>query len=258
MMPLRLLRPLAVFDLETTGVRIGQDRIVQLAIVRLHPDGTRDNYERMVDPEMPIPPEATAVHGIRDEDVIGAPTFSQLATEVLAQLADCDLCGFNCLRFDVPFLAEEFYRSGHAWDTSALRIVDVMRLYKMLHPRSLGAAVRHYLGHEHAGAHNALADVEATAEVLLAQLRQHPQELPKELDLLAELSGDRQRTPDPAGKLRFDAQGRVAIGFGKHAGRAIEDLVHSDPGYLDWMFTKGDFPGSTLAVIKAAAQRANT
>lgn len=252
-MPLSLTRPLAVFDLETTGLRIGKDRIVQIGIVRMMPDGTREKWESLVDPQTPIPPDATRVHGIRDEDVAGAPHLAQLADLLLDKFDGCDISGFNCIRFDVPFLSEELLRVGREWDTSQARIVDVARVYHKMEPRDLTAAVRFYLDQDHSAAHNALADVEATADVLVAQLAKYDM-LQGDVDFLGELSGDQTRPPDPAGKLRFDDQRRVIVPFGKHAGRAIEDLVHSDPGYLKWMLGN-DFPPGTLAVIRNIIDR---
>ena len=252
-MSLSLSRPLAFFDLETTGLRIGKDRIVQIGIVRLLPDGTRETWESLVDPEMAIPPDATKVHGIRDEDVVGAPKLEDIAASVIHKLSNCDLSGFNCIRFDVPFLTEELLRVDHHWNTADARIVDVARVYHRMEPRDLSAAVRFYLDQDHSGAHNALADVEATADVLIAQLKKYDA-LKGDVDFLGELSGDLNRPPDPAGKLRYDDKRRVIVPFGKHAGKTIEDLVHSDPGYLKWMLGN-DFPPGTLAVIRGIIER---
>lgn len=251
-MSITLQRPLAFFDLETTGVRIGKDRIVQIGIVRLLPDGTRERYQTLVNPEMPIPTEATAVHGISDSDVATAPTLSVVARDVLDELAGCDLCGFNVLRFDIPFLTEELHRVGCEWATAELRVVDVQRIYHKMEPRDLGAALRFYCGREHTGAHDALADVEATADVLLAQLERYPEKLQGDVAFLGELSGDRQRSPDAAGKLRFDDRGAICLSFGKYAGWTLENIGRSDPGYLQWLMTKADLPGSTLAVMRSA------
>ncbi|MBK9174862.1 MAG: 3'-5' exonuclease [Flavobacteriales bacterium] len=247
---LHLKRPLAFFDLETTGTRIGKDRIVQVGIVRLEPGGKRTSWQTLVNPGIPIPAEATAVHGITDLDVALAPPLEAVAKEILDQLAESDLAGFNVLRFDVPFLAEEFYRVGIEWDHSSLRIVDVQRIYHQMEPRNLSAALRFYCGREHAGAHDALADVEATADVLLAQLERYPEALKGEVDFLGELSGDRQRSPDAAGKLRFDDRGNICLTFGKYNGWTLENIGRNDPGYLQWLMTKADLPGSTLAVMR--------
>lgn len=251
-MPLQLERPLAFFDLETTGVRIGKDRIVQIGIVRLMPDGSRTSYQALVNPGIPIPAEATAVHGITDLDVAMAPTLDAVARELLAELDGCDLGGFNLLRFDVPFLAEELFRVGIEWDHASLRIVDVQRIFHQMEPRDLSAALRFYCGREHEGAHDALADVQATADVLLAQLDRYPDRLQGTVDFLGELSGDRKRSPDAAGKLKFDERGAICLTFGKYNGWSLENIGRNDPGYLQWLMTKAELPGSTLAVMRHA------
>ena len=251
-MALKLEKPLAFFDLETTGVRIGRDRIVQVGIVRLMPDGQRETYQTLVRPGIPIPAEATAVHGITDADVADAPPLEDVARPVLDELAGCDLAGFNCLRFDVPFLAEELHRVGTDWNHAALRIVDVQRIYHKMEPRNLSAALKFYTGREHVGAHDALADVEATADVLIAQLERYPDALQGSVDFLGEMSGDRQRSPDAAGKLKFDDRGNVCLSFGKYAGWTLENIGRNDPGYLQWLMTKAELPGSTLSVMRNA------
>ena len=248
-MSMELERPLAVFDLETTGVRIGNDRIVQIGVVRLMPDGTREKWQSLVNPEMPIPAEASAVHGIFDADVCDAPVLAELAEELLQQLKDCDLCGFNVLRFDLPFLSEELFRVGVAWDNSSLRVIDALRIYHHFERRDLSAAARFYLGREHSGAHDALADVEMTADVLLAQLERYT-ELPRTASALGEFCGDRKRAPDAAGKLVFDEFGAVCLAFGKYKGWTIENIGRNDPGYMQWLMTKAELPGSTMAVMK--------
>ncbi|MCO5273997.1 MAG: 3'-5' exonuclease [Flavobacteriales bacterium] len=251
-MKLELKRPLAVFDLETTGTRIGHDRIVQVAVVRMMPDGNRERWQTLVNPGMPIPPEASAIHGITDADVANAPALGDIADELIAKLDGSDLCGFNVLRFDLPFLSEELFRVGCEWDSSALRVVDVQRIYHQMEPRNLSAALKFYCGKEHAGAHDALADVEATADVLLGQLDRYPEQLQGTVDFLGEMSGDRQRRPDAAGKLAFDDHGGICLTFGKYRGWSLEQIGRSDPGYIQWLFTKAELPGSTLAVMKRA------
>ncbi len=251
-MRLNLEKPLAFFDLETTGIRIGRDRIVQIGIVTLLPDGSRVSWESLVDPQMPIPKEATAIHGITDADVFGQPTMEQIADVIISQLKGCDLGGFNCIRFDVPFLAEELFRVGFEWDHSASRIVDVQRLYHRLEPRNLEAALKFYCDREHADAHNALADVHATADVLIAQLDRYPDRMQDRVEALAEMSGDRDRTPDPAGKLQFDGSGAICLSFGKYKGWSLENIGRSDPGYLQWLMTKAELPGTTLSIMRNA------
>lgn len=250
-MAMELERPLAVFDLETTGVRIGHDRIVQIAVVRMLPDGSREPWQSLVNPEMPIPAEASAVHGITDLDVSDAPVLAELAEEILKQFEGADLCGFNVLRFDLPFLSEELFRAGIAWDSSALRVIDPLRIYHHFERRDLTAAARFYLDREHAGAHDAMADVMITADVLAAQLQRYA-ELPRTVGGLGEFCGDRKRAPDAAGKLQFDPHGEVCLAFGKYKGWTLEHVGRNDPGYLQWLMTKAELPGSTLAVMKNA------
>jgi len=249
-MKLILEKPLAFFDLETTGVRIGRDRIIQIGIVRMLPNGERERYQSLVNPEMPIPAEATAVHGITDADVADAPLLATLAPTLLEELKGCDLSGFNLLRFDIPFLAEELHRVGVEWDSSKLRVVDVQRIYHQMEPRNLGAALKYYCGREHEGAHDALADVEATADVLLAQLERYPEALEGSIDFLGTMSGDRQRSPDAAGKLAFDDKGNICLSFGKYKGWSLENIGRNDPGYLQWLMTKAELPGSTLSIMR--------
>lgn len=257
-MQLNLDRPLAFFDLETTGIRIGQDRIVQIGIVRLMPDGSRQAYQTLVQPGIPIPAEATAVHGITDADVADAALLDDLAPEVMRELEGCDLAGFNCLRFDIPFLAEELHRAGHAWDHASVRVVDVQRIYHQMEPRNLSAALKFYCDKEHTGAHDALADVEATADVLLAQLERYADKLQGSVDFLGELSGDRKRSPDAAGKLQFNDGGAIALAFGKYKGWSLENIGLNDPGYLQWLMTKAELPGSTLSIMRNALADQNT
>ena len=250
-MKLTLQRPLAFFDLETTGIKIGKDRIVQIGIVRLLPNGDRERYQTLVNPGIPIPAEATAIHGITDLDIAFAPMLDAVAAEILQQLDGCDVSGFNCMRFDVPFLAEELHRVGVAWDHTSLRVVDVARIYHIHEPRTLTAALKFYCGREHTGAHDALADVEATADVLLAQLERYT-DLVGTVDHLGELSGDRKRSPDAAGKLKYDDHGAICLSFGKYSGWTLENIGRSDPGYMQWLMTKAELPSSTLAVMRNA------
>ena len=256
-MRLQLERPLAFFDLETTGTRIGKDRIIQVGIVRLMPDGQRQPYQTLVNPGMPIPAEATAVHGLTDADVADAPPLEAVASTIMHELEGCDLAGFNLLRFDIPFLAEELHRVGSSWDHTRLRVVDVQRIFHRMEPRNLSAALKFYCGRTHEGAHDALADVEATADVLLAQLDRYTEDLQATVDFLGEYSGDRQRSPDAAGKLVFDEKGTICLSFGKYKGWSLENIGRNDPGYLQWLMTKAELPGSTIAVMRNALAELN-
>ncbi len=248
-MSLELERPLVVFDLETTGTQIGRDRIVQIALVRLMPSGSRTPWQTLVNPGIRIPPEATEVHGISDLDVADAPPLEEVAAELMPLLEGADLAGFNVLRFDLPFLAEELHRVGIAWDNSAQRVVDSLRIFHHFERRDLSAASRFYLQREHDNAHDAMADVLTTADVLLAQVARYA-ELPRSVAELGEFCGDRKRSPDAAGKLAYNDQGTVCLGFGKYRGWTIETIGRNDPGYMQWLFTKAELPGSTLAIMR--------
>lgn len=246
MTSLRLQRDLVVLDLETTGVTPAKDRIVSLAFQRLRaPDGrpTEEPREVLFNPGGHIPAEATAVHGITDAHVELAPSFAEFAEEVSAWLGGADLAGFNLRHFDVPMLTAEFARAGVKWPADDVRFVDVFRIYSRKEPRTLGAAVRHYLGEEHTGAHQAGADVLATARVLEEQARRYGVATVEDL---AELERDPDWI-DNDGKVRWQ-NGVAVIGFGKWQGRPLNQV---DRGYLEWMLGQ-DFPADTRAIISAA------
>lgn len=249
---LRLERPLAFFDLETTGVDPDRDRIVEIAVVRIDPDGSRHTRCRRVDPERPIPAEATAVHGIRDEDVAGEPPFRKLARGIADFFGDADLAGFNVARFDVPLLDREFRDCGVEFDLENRRIVDAMTIFHRNEPRDLSAAVRFYLGRDHADAHAAIADVEATADILEAQLARYG-DLPGTVDEL-----DRWCNPAPpdavdrTGKFRL-RDGVVVFGFGKHEGRPLADVAKTDGDYVRWM-TTSNFPPDAKRIAREALE----
>jgi len=239
-MDLRLERPLAVFDLETTGIDPATDKIVEVAVLRILPDGGRDMKARRVNPERPIPPGATAVHGIRDEDVADAPTFRQLAPRLLEFLEGADLAGFNVARFDVPLLDREFRECGHDLAVASRRIVDSMRIFHRMEPRDLTAAARFYLDRDHADAHAAQADVEMTADILVAQIRRYD-DLPSDVPGLAEFCSSRKPGAiDSQGKFVWRGD-EAAIAFGKHAGTPLRVLASRHPDYLEWIL-KTDFP----------------
>jgi DNA polymerase-3 subunit epsilon len=250
-MLLALERPLAVFDLETTGTDPAKDRIVEISVLRIEPGGERTVRSRRVNPERPIPPEATRVHGIRDEDVRDAPTFRQIARGLLDFLADSDLAGFNIRRFDVPLLDREFRDSGHDLRLASRRVIDAMTVFHRKEPRDLSAAVRFYLGRELLGAHAAEADVEAAADVLEAQLARY-EDLPR---TVAELDAWCHPSPegavDRAGKfVRRD--GAVVFAFGKHQGRPIREIARERPDYLQWLLEQADFPEDARTVAEKA------
>ena len=241
-MKLKLTRPLVFFDLETTGTNITHDRIVEISIVKLMPDGTVVERSRRLNPEMPIPAEATAVHHITDDDVAGEPTFRQVAASLSKLLQGCDIAGFNSNRFDIPLLDQEFHRAGVDFDLNGVWFVDVQTIYHKKEPRTLVAAYRYYCGKELEEAHSALADTRATMEVLMAQLDVYD-DLPVELDGLSEFANP-NRNVDLLGRLIYDDNKREVINFGKYKGRLAEEVLASDPGYYNWIM-QGDFAQNT-------------
>lgn len=241
---LNLKRPLVIFDLETTGINISNDRIVEISIIKVSP-GHEDEPEirtRRINPEMHIPEEATAVHHISDEDVANEPTFRQIAHSLADFIRGCDIAGFNSNRFDIPMLDEEFHRAGVEFDFHKSRFVDVQTIFHKLEPRNLTAAYRFYCGKELIGAHGALADTKATYEILLAQLDRYDS-LPNDIIELSKFSSLNNNV-DLAGRLIYDAKGREIINFGKYKGQAAADVLAKDPGYYSWIM-QGDFTSDT-------------
>ena len=241
-MKLKLTRPLVFFDLETTGTNITHDRIVEISIVKLMPDGTVVERSRRLNPEMPIPAEATAVHHITDDDVAGEPTFRQVAASLSKLLQGCDIAGFNSNRFDIPLLDQEFHRAGVDFDLNGVRFVDVQTIYHKKEPRTLVAAYRYYCGKELEEAHSALAETRAKMEVLMEKLDVYD-DLPVELDGLSEFANP-NRNVDLLGRLIYDDNKREVINFGKYKGRLAEEVLASDPGYYNWIM-QGDFAQNT-------------
>ena len=244
---MNLDRPLVVFDLETTGLFPKRDRIIELGAIKVMPDGTEDERCWLLNPSIPIPPESTAVHGIADEDVKDCPTFAEKADEIYAFFEGCDLSGFNSDRYDIPCLEEEFARVGRNLAVSARRCIDVQRIYHRMEPRDLTAAVRFYLGRDHAGAHGAGADTRATLEVLKAQMAKYP-DLPKTAEEMSELLAPRD--PNSIGRNRelLWRDGELYVNFGKKKGEKMRDLLFREPNFLRWIM-KGDFDTEVKAVV---------
>lgn len=241
-MKLKLTRPLVFFDLETTGINITADRIVEISTIKMMPDGTTDTRTRRVNPEMHIPAEATAVHHITDQDVANEPTFRQIAKSLAKMLEGCDIAGFNSNRFDIPMLDQEFQRANVDFDFGKMRFVDVQTIFHKKEPRNLSAAYRFYCGKYLENAHSATADTTATMEVLLAQLERY-EDLPCEIEKLSEFS-TQNRNVDFMGRLVWDDKKREVINFGKYKGRLAEDVLRTDPGYYGWIM-HGDFTQNT-------------
>lgn len=241
-MELKLKRPLVFFDLETTGTNITHDRIVEISFLKLMPDGTTEEKTRRINPQMPIPAEATAVHHITDADVADEPTFAQVARSLADCIRGCDFAGFNSNRFDLPLLDQEFVRAGVDFDFGACRFIDVQTIYHKREPRTLTAAYRYYCDRDLEDAHSAMADTRATFEVLMAQLR-HYGDLPDNVEKLAEYASQ-NRNVDFMGRLIYDDNGCEVINFGKYKGQKAEDVLRRDPGYYSWIMG-GDFTNNT-------------
>ncbi len=237
-MNLQLKRPLAVIDLETTGINIGNDRIVEIAIVKIMPDGSRQVKRKLINPEMPIPPGATEVHGISNEMVKDAPTFKQAANEIKMFIANADLAGYNSNRFDIPLLVEEFLRAGLDIELNDRVLLDVQRVFHMMEQRTLSAAYKFYCEKNLDGAHSAEVDATATWEVLEAQVKRYPQ-MGNTVDAIVKFTGEEQIVDFAR---RFIMENGVEIfNFGKHKGKPVTLVLKQEPQYYDWMM-KGDFP----------------
>jgi DNA polymerase III subunit epsilon len=238
-MPLQLQRPIAFIDLETTGVNLSTDRIVEVAIIKILQDGTRQVKRKLINPEMPIPAVTTEIHGITNEMVKDAPTFKQAGNELKQFIENCDLGGYNSNRFDIPMLMEEFLRAGMDVDLSLRKMVDVQHIFYTMEPRTLTAAYKYYCEKELVNAHSAEADVDATIDVLLAQLNRYPQ-LGNTVESILGAIGE-EKIVDYARRFLFDTKGVEVFNFGKHKGRPVVDVLKAEPQYYDWMM-RGDFP----------------
>lgn len=241
-MELNLKRPIIFFDLETTGTNITHDRIVEISVIKIMPNGEEREFTKRINPEMPIPTEATAIHHITDADVAEAPTFKQLASSLAKGFEGCDIAGYNSNRFDVPMLAEEFTRAGVDFDFSRARFIDVQTIFHKKEQRTLVAAYRFYCGKELEGAHSANADTRATYEVLKAQLDRYS-DLPNDMDELSKFSAP-NRNVDLMGRIVLNEKDVPVINFGKYKGQSVIEVLKRDPGYYSWI-QQGDFSGDT-------------
>lgn len=253
---LSLDRPLVFFDLETTGISTRDDRIVELSAVRMEPGAESSAVlTRRVNPGCPIPEAAAAIHGIRDADVADAPGFAEIADEVEAFFAGADLSGFNLERFDLPLLERELGRTGRAFSLENRRIIDVLRIFRRLEPRTLEAAVQRFLGVEHEGAHGAEADTVATQQVLLAMLERHPELPGNPAELAAWVDERRLRRVDAEARLVLRG-GETVLGFGKHAGSSLREMAGRNRGYLEWIL-RGDFSETVKSRVREALDGAS-
>lgn len=245
-MQLNLKNPLVFFDLETTGIDIAKDRIVEISMVKVMPNGQEIVKTRRINPGMPIPPESTAIHGITDEDVKNCPTFKEIAKSLAAQIEGCDLAGFNSNRFDIPMLAEEFLRADVDVDLNRRKFIDVQTIFHKMEQRNLTAAYKFYCNKDLNNAHSAEADTMATYEVLKAQLDRYP-ELENDVNFLSKYSSFTNNV-DFAGRMVYNEKGQEVINFGKYKGRLVEEVLKSDPSYYSWMMN-GDFPLNTKKML---------
>lgn len=229
-MQLNLKNPIVFFDLETTGINIVKDRIVEISFVKVHPNGKEESKTRRINPEMPIPPESTAIHGITDEDVKDCPTFKEIAKSLAAQIEGCDLAGYNSNRFDIPLLAEEFLRAGVDIDLNKRKFVDVQTIFHKMEQRTLSAAYKFYCDKSLENAHTAEADTMATYEILKAQLDRYPDDLQNDIDFLSKYSSFTNNV-DFAGRMIYNEEGKEVINFGKYKGKLVEEVLKTDPGY---------------------------
>ena len=245
-MKLNLKNPIVFFDLETTGVNITSDRIVEISYLKVFPNGNEVSRTMRINPEMHIPEQASEVHGIYDDDVKDCPTFKQVAKDVANDFEGADIAGFNSNRFDVPLLAEEFLRAGVDLDMTRRKFIDVQVIFHKMEQRTLSAAVKFYCGKELEGAHSADADTRATYEVLQAQLDRYG-ELQNDIAWLSEFSSH-TRNVDFAGRIVYDDKGVEVFNFGKYKGIPVVEVLRRDPSYYSWMM-QGDFSLNTKQVL---------
>ncbi len=245
-MELNLSKPICFFDLETTGTNVAKDRIVEISILKIFPNGNKESKTWLVNPEMEIPPEVIAVHGISNDKVANEPTFKQLSKEIYKMIKDSDLAGFNSDRFDIPLLAEEMLRSDVDFDMKNMVSVDVQTIFHKMEKRTLGAAYKFYCEKELIDAHSAAADTEATYEVLKAQLDRYP-ELENNMKKLSEFT-TRKQSLDFAGFIGMNKEQQPIFTFGKHKGKTVDEVLAAEPGYFGWILN-ADFPLYTKKVL---------
>jgi DNA polymerase III subunit epsilon len=251
-MELKLIKPICFFDLETTGIDIGKDRIVEISILKVFPNGNKESKTWLVNPTVPIPYQTTLVHGITNQKVENEPTFAQLAPQIHSLIKDSDLAGFNSDRFDIPLLAEEMLRAGIDFDMKNKVSVDIQNIFHKKEERTLAAAYKFYCNQNLENAHSAEADTNATYEILKAQLDRYP-DLENDIKQLSEFT-TRKKIADFAGMIAFDADGDEIFTFGKHKSAKVEKVLETEPGYFSWI-QNADFPLYTKKVLTAIKLR---
>jgi len=252
-MELKLKKPIVFFDLEKTGVDVVKDKIVEISLLKIHPNGEQESHTWRVNPERPIPAEVSEIHGIYDKDVADKPNFKALAHRIHDLVKDADLAGYNSNRFDIPLLAEEFLRADIDFDMGKRVAVDVQNIFHRMEQRTLSAAYKFYCEKEIENAHSAEADVRATYEVLKSQLDRYGDELENDIAFLSDFS-NRQKVADFAGFIAVNEDGKEYLTFGKHKGKLVEDILKTDQGYYSWI-QNADFPLYTKKVLTAIKLR---
>ncbi len=245
-MKLNLIRPLCFFDLETTGINITNDRIVEIGILKIFPDGKTKEMNKLVNPEMTIPKEASDIHGITNDKVDSMPTFKQISKEIYSFIEESDLAGFNSDRFDIPFLVEEFLRAEIDFNFKKMLTIDVQTIFHKMEQRTLSAALKFYCKRENEKAHSAMNDTRATYNVLMAQLEKYS-DLEPNVKFLNQFSS-RNKSADYAGFIIFNDIERECFGFGKYKGKEVEEVLKQDPGYFGWILNS-DFPRFTKKIL---------
>ncbi|MFY9116790.1 MAG: 3'-5' exonuclease [Bacteroidales bacterium] len=246
-MKIQLKRPLVFLDLETTGLNVASDRIVEICVLKVKPDGTKEVKTRRLNPTIPISPQAQAIHGISNEDVANEPTFKEIAKSLAQWMEGCDIAGYNSIKFDVPMLAEEFLRAGVDYDFRKRKLIDVQNIFHKMEQRTLKAAYKFYCDKELEDAHSAEADTIATMEVLECQLEKYPDALQNNIAFLAEFS-TRTEFLDYAGRIALNGDNQAVFNFGKHKGKLVAEVLKTEPSYYDWMM-KGDFTLDTKKIL---------
>lgn len=248
-MQLNLKRPIAFFDLETTGLNISQDKIIEIAILKINPDQSEDRYIKRVNPGIPIPQESFEIHGISNDDLKDCPKFNLLAQEIVDFIGDADLAGYNSNRFDIPFLLEELLNNGVELNMEKRKFVDVQTIFHKMEQRTLSAAYKFYCQKEIENAHSAEADITATYEVLKAQLDKY-EEVENDIDFLCDFSQNgKNKSIDFVGRLALNENGEMIYNFGKHNGKTVEEVYKVEPGYHRWILDN-EFPLYTKNVLR--------
>ncbi len=246
-MKLNLKNPLLFFDIESTGLSISNDRIVEISVLKVLPNGDQELKTRRLNPTIPISPEATAIHGIKDEDVVDCPTFKEIAKSLANYMSGCDFAGYNSTRFDIPMLAEEFLRAGVDFNFRKRKLIDVQNIFHKMEQRTLSAAYKFYCNKNLENAHSAEADTIATFEVLEAQLDKYNDVLENDVKFLADFSS-KTKLLDYAGRIILNDKEEAVFNFGKYKGKTVESVFSADPSYYSWMMN-GDFSLDTKQII---------